>query len=86
LLSPIITSITKSNSVVLLRTKNLEVIFNGWESFLDEMPDKDVIEILRRRTITGIPCGNEKFIRKIGKQVGREIMERMRGGQKKSVK
>ena len=50
------------------------------------MPDKEVIEILRRRTMIGIPCGDVKFIRKIAKQVGREIKERKRGGQRKSVK
>jgi putative transposase len=73
-------------SDILHVAKNLDEIFDGWESFLNEIPDKEVIEILRRRTMTGIPCGDEKFIRKIAKQIGREIMERKRGGQRKPVK
>jgi hypothetical protein len=56
------TRIAKTNSIILLDAKNLEVNFNGWESFLDEVDDKEVIEILCRRTKTGVPCGDENFI------------------------
>jgi hypothetical protein len=62
LLTRNMTRIAKTNSIILLDAKNLEVNFNGWESFLDEVDDKEVIEILCRRTKTGVPCGDENFI------------------------
>jgi putative transposase len=71
---------------ILRIEKGYEMIFDGWESFLKELTDETVIETLRRRTMTGIPCGDEKFMRRISKLIGREIIEKRRGGYRKPVK
>ena len=66
--------------------EDYKMIFDGWKSILDEVPDQEMIEILRRRTMTGIPCGDDKFLKKVSREIGRMIVERKRGGQKKPVK
>jgi len=70
----------------LFTSDELERMFEDWSAVLAEVPDKESMEIIRRRTMTGIPCGDERFIRKISKNVGYKIVERTRGGQKKQVK
>jgi hypothetical protein len=58
--------------------------FDGWSDLLDEMPRLEDIERLRRRTYAGVPCGDEEFVDRMSKRVGRNLIERPRGRPGKS--
>jgi putative transposase len=71
---------------ILYEHDEYESMFDDWCSFLAKVPDDETLTILRRRTMTGIPCGDDRFIHRISKKVGYRIVERARGGQPKQVK
>lgn len=54
-------------------------LFDDWQSFLVEIPDKEVLEFLRRRTKNGIPCGDGKFLKTVSKRSGISFVERKIG-------
>ncbi len=70
---------------VLEQNHAYDDIFDGWSDLLDEMPKLEDIERLRRRTSAGVPCGDEKFMKRISKRVGRKLTERPRGRPRKSA-
>ena len=55
---------------------------DDWPAWL-EAPDDAVsleqLEILRRRTHTGLPCGNQSFVKRVARLVGRPLEDRSRG-------
>jgi len=53
-----------------------------WGQFLREEDDEDdpeLLEAMRRRERTGWPLGEEAFLRKIGKLVGRDLVPKKPG-------
>jgi putative transposase len=71
---------------VLYIDDRLQEMFEDWDDELDAVPEKAEIETLRRRTITGIPCGNEKFMRSMSRKLGYELVDRAQGRPKKPIK
>jgi putative transposase len=61
-------------------------MFENWDELLDAVPDKVEIETLRRRTITGVPCGDAAFLKRISRKVGYELADRGQGRPKKPIK
>ncbi|MBU1023262.1 transposase [bacterium] len=64
---------------VLSDLPELSDAFDGWDEILKEVPDNESIEKLRKRTYAGIPCGDEKFLKRISKRTGRQINVREPG-------
>jgi putative transposase len=62
--------------------KNLDDIKN-WSKWLAEPDEEQALLILRRNTMMGLPCGSEKFIRKIEKRAGRDLRYKPQGRPKK---
>lgn len=54
-------------------------VLEGWSEVLRESLDEKVVEMIKRRTHSGIPCGDEKFLRRMSKKTGCEFKERGRG-------
>ena len=50
-----------------------------WSAWLAEGDDTEKLEVLRRNVEKGLPCGSEKFIRKLEKVTGRSLQFRPRG-------
>ena len=50
-----------------------------WSAWLSEGDEEGELEILRRNTDKGLPCGSEKFIGKLEKLTGRVLRYRPRG-------
>ena len=57
----------------------LEEEIDDWVKYLEEDNNAGVKEALRVNTKTGRPCGDEKFIRKIERIVGRRLIARPKG-------
>ncbi|MCD6217263.1 transposase [bacterium] len=64
---------------LLVQNHEYSGIFEDWSDLLDEIPEKEEIEKLRNRTRTGIPCGDDKFIKKVSKISGRDYTKKTRG-------
>jgi putative transposase len=62
--------------------KDLEDISN-WSKWLAEPDEEQALLVLRRNTMMGLPCGSEKFIRKIEKRSGRNLHYKPQGRPKK---
>lgn len=54
-----------------------------WSAWLAEGDEPDKLDVLRRNADKGLPCGSEKFIRKLEKLTGRALRYRPRGRPKK---
>jgi putative transposase len=54
-------------------------MFDDWQKNLSDIPDDEALMMLRGRTLSGIPCGDEKFVRKISKISGQNYVKRKRG-------
>jgi putative transposase len=52
---------------------------DGWSEVLREFLDEKVVEMIKRRTHSGIPCGDDKFLARMSKKAGCEFVERGRG-------
>jgi putative transposase len=50
-----------------------------WAAWLAEGDAPDTLEVLRRNADKGLPCGSERFIRKLEKSAGRALRYRPRG-------
>lgn len=57
----------------------------NWSSWLAEGDDLEQLDMLRRNTDKGLPCGPEKFIRRLERRVGRDLRYRPRGRPKKEI-
>jgi putative transposase len=64
--------------------KDLDDIAN-WSRWLAEPDTEEALLVLRRNTMMGLPCGSEKFIRKIEKQAGRNLHYKPQGRPKKVI-
>jgi putative transposase len=58
--------------------REFECIRN-WSGWLAEGDEPEETEVLRRNVEKGLPCGSDKFIRKLEKQTGRALRFRPRG-------
>jgi putative transposase len=56
---------------------------NDWSGWLSELDEDEKLLVLRRYTMMGLPCGSEKFIRKIEKRAGRNLRANPIGRPKK---
>jgi putative transposase len=56
-----------------------------WADFLAEPETDEALLILRRNTMMNLPCGGEKFIKKIEKAAGRNLHYKPQGRPKKMV-
>ncbi len=65
--------------------KDLDDI-NNWSSWLAEPDTEEALLILRRNAMMGLPCGSEKFIRKMEKQAGRDLRYKPQGRPKTVIK
>ena len=65
--------------------KQLEAI-GDWSAWLAQGDEPQELEVLRRNADKGLPCGSEKFIRKLEKLTGRELQYRPRGRPRKDDK
>jgi len=54
-----------------------------WSAFLGESEDAEVIRTLRDRTRLGFPCGDEDFVERVSKMLGRTLVLRGRGRPRK---
>ncbi len=56
-----------------------------WSSWLAEPDTDEALLILRRNAMMGLPCGSERFIRKIEKMANRDLHYKPQGRPKKSA-
>lgn len=45
----------------------------NWSSYLKEKDDKSLEDEIRQNTKTGRPCGDNRFVRKVEKLLGRRL-------------
>jgi putative transposase len=55
----------------------------NWSKWLAEPDEEQTLLILRRNAMMGLPCGSEKFIRKVEKQAGRSLRYKPQGRPRK---
>lgn len=55
-----------------------------WSAYLEEREDGVLVEVLRSNTLTGRPCGDEAFARKIEEMLDRKLSARPRGRPRKA--
>jgi putative transposase len=58
----------------------------NWSGWLAEADEEEALLTLRRNTMMGLPCGSEKFLRKLEKRAGRNLHYKPQGRPKKAVK
>lgn len=51
----------------------------GWRELLGKPEDDETLDRIRKRTGTGFPCGDDSFVAKIGRLLGRDLTPRPRG-------
>ena len=56
---------------------------DNWSGWLAEGDETEEIQMLRKHIETGLPCGAESFIKRLGKLVGRELEYRPQGRPRK---
>ncbi len=44
-----------------------------WSEYLEEKEEEQIIENIKRSSLTGRPCGHENFIKKLEKLFGRRL-------------
>ena len=71
---------------VLTFDPRINEMFDGWSKTLKVQPEKEIIERIRNRTMTGVPCGDERFRRRISRLAGKKLIDRPRGRPFKSDK
>jgi len=55
----------------------------NWPAWLRETGDTAEFELIRRRTLRGLPCGAEAFVEHVARLMGRPLLERPRGRPRK---
>jgi putative transposase len=58
---------------------------SSWSKWLAEPDDEAALLVLRRNAMMGLPCGSEKFLRKIEKQAGRNLRYKPQGRPMKAI-
>jgi putative transposase len=66
-------------SAVVASETGFETALEGWFDILSEIPEAEIIDTIRHRTQTGIPCGNDEFLEKISIITGQDLQDRPRG-------
>jgi putative transposase len=56
---------------------------DGWSAWLAEGDETEEIRILRQNVEKGLPCGDARFVQKLGKMVGRQLEHRPQGRPRK---
>ena len=51
----------------------IEIPQDGWEGFIDAQDRAEDISMIRKYSMTGRPLGNESFIQKLEKQLGKRV-------------
>jgi putative transposase len=64
--------------------KQFEAI-GDWSAWLAQGDAPQQLEVLRRNAEKGLPCGSQKFIRKLEKLTGRALQYRARGRPRKDA-
>ena len=59
-------------------------VIDDWSAWLAEGDEAEEIQILRQNVDKGLPCGNESFVRRLGKVVGRGLEFRPQGRPRKA--
>ncbi|MBU0758955.1 MAG: transposase [Candidatus Omnitrophica bacterium] len=66
-----------ADNAQLLELKNLFEIIDipqgSWRSFIDREDDRSEMEIIKKSTFTGRPLGDEQFIKKLEKKLGKRL-------------
>jgi len=57
---------------------------DGWREILREAIQRQEVDMIRKRTISGVPLGDKKFLMEMGKLAGMDFMEKEEGRPKKS--
>lgn len=52
---------------------------DGWRAELAGFEDEDEVQLLRNRTKSGFPCGDEEFVQRLSEALGRPLVKRGRG-------
>ena len=64
----------------------LQQEIRNWRKFLSAREDTAMAQEIRKSSMTGRPCGDESFIKKLEKRFGRRLKALPRGRPKKAVK
>jgi len=70
---------TTSEDDKLVRVKPLLELVPDWRAFLEEPLVEEEIQMLRRHEHTGRPAGDDAFVKKISKRIGRDLMKKRPG-------
>ncbi len=54
-------------------------VVEDWAELLRMPEDPDMVDRIRKRTLTGYPCGDDAFVAKVSKLLGRDLVLRPRG-------
>lgn len=65
--------INKEKNPILSHGCYLEREIEDWAEYLKEKDDEKIIENIRKCSMTGRPCGNERFMKKLEKLFGRRL-------------
>jgi len=69
----------RKNDPVIKQDARLRQMFVNWSEALTEVPDTEALDLLRRRTRTGIPCGDEGFMKRMSEKTGVKYVDRKWG-------
>ncbi|MES2772471.1 MAG: hypothetical protein V4623_10985 [Pseudomonadota bacterium] len=60
----------------MFHTMSSSVAIEDWSAWLSEGDEAEEMQILRRNIEKSLLCGSERFVQKLGKQVGRLLTHR----------
>ena len=72
------------NDPTLTPGTGFEGILDSWKETLREIIPKQKVDLIKKKTQTGIPCGDKKFLLKMGKLVGMDFLEKKKGRPRKA--
>ncbi len=65
--------VNKKKDPILSQDCYLENEIENWLGYLEEKEEEQIIENIKRSSLTGRPCGHENFIKKLEKIFGRRL-------------
>jgi putative transposase len=78
--------INKKQNSILSHDSSLEKEIKDWTEYLMENDDNQIIENIKKCSMTGRPCGNDKFLNKLEKLFGRRLRALPWGRPSKRIK